>query len=226
MDLAGKIDHTLLCAQADRDAVERLVREAKRYGFASVCVNGVFVSEVVKSLHGTGIKTCAVVGFPLGAGKVSVKAIEAVSAVKDGAQEIDFVAHLPWLFNRDVVSSKSEFIEIVKAARAVDRCVVVKAIVETAYLSEASDRGEGRIEFACRVARESGCDFVKTSTGFHPAGGATVEAVALMKKHSHGLYVKASGGIRTREEAMALIEAGADRLGCSNSVAIVGESDD
>ncbi len=219
--IADKIDHTLLKAEATRRDVHKVVAEATQYRFASVCVNGVFVSDVAKALRGTGVKTCAVVGFPLGANKATVKAIEASVAVKDGAQEIDFVAHVPYLLNGDAASAKAEFIEIVKAARSANPGVVVKVIIESALLMGDVDRGEVRIEAACIAARESGCDFVKTSTGFHPAGGATVEAVRLTKKYAAGLGVKASGGIRTRDDAMAMIEAGADRLGCSASVAIV-----
>ncbi len=220
-NLAGKIDHTLLAAEADRRDIHRLVAEATQYNFASVCVHGLFVADVAKALHGSPIKTCAVVGFPLGANKPTIKAIEATAAVKDGAQEIDFVAHLPYLLKQDAASAKAEFLEIIKAARAVSPAVVVKVIIESALLLQDPAHGEGRIACACQAAIESGCDFVKTSTGFHPAGGATVEAVRLMKKHSGGLYIKAAGGIRTREQALAMLDAGADRLGCSASVGIV-----
>lgn len=226
MNLASRIDHTLLKAEATRPQVHRLVTEALQHGFAAVCVGGVFVADVATALRGSPVKTCAVVGFPLGHSKPTVKAIEAATAVKDGAQEIDFVAHLPNLLKADLQAAKEEFLQVIKAARAVDPQVVVKVIIESALLlSESSDaapdRGESRIAIVCQAARESGCDFVKTSTGFHPAGGATVEAVRLMKKHSGGLYVKASGGIRTYEDAARMLEAGADRLGCSASVAIV-----
>jgi deoxyribose-phosphate aldolase len=164
-----------------------------------------------------------VVGFPLGAMKATVKTMEAVAAAKDGVEELDFVAHLPNLINKDIAATKAEFLEIVKAARSVNPRVVIKVIIESAALMADVDDGEAeaRIETACLAARESGCDFVKTSTGFHPAGGASVQAVKLMKKHSGGLYVKASGGIRSYDDAMKMIDAGADRLGCSASVAIV-----
>ncbi len=221
MNLAGKIDHTLLTPEADRSQIHRLVAEATEHHFASVCVNGLFVADVAKALHRTGIKTCAVVGFPLGAGKPTVKAIEATAAVKDGADEIDFVAHLPYLLRGDLTGAKTEFLEIVKAARAANPAVIVKVIIESALLLVDADLGEARIQAACQAARESGCDFVKTSSGFHKAGGASVQAVQLMKKHSEGLYVKAAGGIGSYEDAMRLIDAGADRLGCSSSVSIV-----
>lgn len=223
MKLASRIDHTLLKPEASAAQVQHVVWEALQHGFASVCVNGCWVREVANLLQGSPVKTCAVVGFPLGACKPTIKAIEAASAVKDGALEIDFVACLPLVLAHDLPAMKMEFIEIVRAARAGNPTVTVKVIMETALLMKdaGAEVAELRIATACRAARESGCDFVKTSTGFHAAGGATVEAVQLLKKHSGGLYVKASGGIRTTADAMKMIAAGADRLGCSASVDIV-----
>jgi deoxyribose-phosphate aldolase len=223
MNLAHRIDHTLLAAEMAGRDLHKVVAEALEYGFASVCVNGAFVSNVAKALHGSNVKTCAVAGFPLGATSTTVKAIDATTSVKSGAQEIDFVAHLPYLLRKDMVSAKREFIEIVKATRAANPQVIVKVIIESAVLMRDTDTAEAaaRIAAACQAARESGCDFVKTSTGFHPAGGASVQAVELMKKYSGGLYVKASGGIRSYDDAKCMIDAGADRLGCSASVAIV-----
>lgn len=228
-ELAARIDHTILKAEATGAEVHRVVTEAIQHRFASVCVNGVYVAAVASALRGSGVKTCAVVGFPLGAMKATAKAMEAVGLVKDGAEEIDFVAHLPYLLRRDVDAAKLEFYEIVKGVRAVRREVIVKVILETAALASGvgAEEWEARIAAAAKAARETGCDFIKTSTGFHPAGGATVEAVRLMKRHAAGadglggLKVKASGGIRTRADATAMLAAGADRLGCSASVAIV-----
>lgn len=227
MNLADRIDHTLLKAEATRSEIQKLVAEATEHRFASVCVNPVYTADVAKMLRGEAdgaVKTCVVVGFPLGANKATLKAIEATSAVKDGAEELDFVAHLPYLIRKDLLAAKTEFLEIVRAARSTSPAVVIKVILETAALMAGVDaaEGEARIEIGCRAARESGIDFVKTSTGFHPAGGATVEAVRLLKKHSGGLYVKASGGIRSYDDAVRMIDAGADRLGCSAGVAIVG----
>ena len=223
MNFAPLIDHTILKAEAARDDVMRLCDEAIEYGFASVCVNGCFIKDVRERLAGSPVKTCGVAGFPLGAMKPTVKAIEATSLVKDGCDEVDFVAHLPHLFAQDVDAARNEYMQIVKAARGVLPAVVVKVIIESAALMQGVDAaiGEARIKTACLAAREAGCDFVKTSTGFHPAGGATVEAVALMKKHCGPLKVKASGGIRTAEDAQQMVAAGADRLGCSAGVAIV-----
>ena len=223
MSLAEKIDHTILKAEATGADVHKIIAEATEHKFASVCINGIFVANTAKALAGSGVKTCSVVGFPLGAGRPTVKAIEATMACKDGAEEIDFVAHLPYLIHKDFAAAKAEFLEITRAARAVRSTVVIKVIIESACLMKdvTPAEAEARIEVACRAARESGLDFVKTSTGFHPAGGASVEAVKLMKKHSGGLFVKASGGIRTFEDAKKMIDAGADRLGCSASVDIV-----
>ncbi len=226
MNYAPLIDHTILKPEATTADVQRLCAEAAEHGFASVCVNGCFVAGAREALSGTGVKTCAVAGFPLGAMKPTVKAIEAVSLVKDGADEVDFVAHLPHLMSGDGDAAREEYLELVKGVRAVLPGVVVKVIIESAALMKDVDAAvaEMRVATACLAAMEAGCDFVKTSTGFHPAGGATVEAVALMKKHAGALTVKASGGIRTADDAKRMVDAGADRLGCSAGVAIVSGS--
>ena len=222
-DLARLIDHTLLKPEATRRQIHKLVAEAMEYGFASACVNGVFAADVAKMLHGSPVRTCVVVGFPLGANAAGAKVSEAVRAVEDGADEIDVVAHLPHLINQDLAAAKAELLEIVKRSRTANRDVVVKVIVESSMLMHDVSDGEAEVTIAgaCRAVRESGCEFIKTSTGFHSNGGATVEAVRLLKKHAGGLRVKAAGGIRTREDALAMVEAGADRIGCSSSVAIV-----
>ena len=227
MNIASLIDHTILKPESNRGDVMKLVSEAAEHGFASVCVNGCFAAPVADTLQDTGVKTCAVAGFPLGAMKPTIKAIEATNVVKDGADEVDFVAHLPTLLAADVDAAKAEFAELVKGVRSVRSSVVVKVIIESALLMKDVDaaRAEQRIAAACRAARETGCDFVKTSTGFHPAGGASEAAVKLMKKHAGPLKVKASGGIRTIDDAKRMIDAGADRLGCSASVAIVQAQD-
>jgi deoxyribose-phosphate aldolase len=222
-ELASKIDHTILKPDSTAAEVDKVVAESIQYRFASVCVAPVWVSRVAGQLHGTGVLTCTVAGFPHGTSKSTVKAIEASSAVKDGADEVDVVAHLPHLARHDFEASKAELTEVARACRAVRPDVVIKVIVESAYLlSLGTEAGEKAIATACRAIRESGCDFIKTSTGFHPAGGASVSAVQLMKKHSDGLFIKASGGIRDLSSAMAMLSAGADRLGLSASVAIVG----
>ncbi len=220
--LAGKIDHTILKPEASPDDVRKVTREALEYRFAAVCVSPCYVSQVAADLKGSGILTCTVASFPAGASKSTVKAIESTVAVKDGADEVDVVAHLPYLARHDFDAVRGELLEVVKACRAVRRNVVVKVIVESAYLmSLGDDAGEQAIAVACRAVRESGADFIKTSTGFHPAGGASVRAVELMRKYGDGIGVKASGGIRDLAAARAMLAAGADRLGLSASVAIV-----
>lgn len=220
-DLCARIDHTLLKPEASPADVLRLCDEALAHGFASVCVNGRHVRAAAGHLRGR-VKVCGVAGFPLGAMKPMVKAIEAASLVKDGASEVDFVASLPALLACDADEARAEFIEITKNVRAVLPSVTVKVILETAALlaGVSADQGEARIAAGCLAARESGCDFVKTSTGFHAAGGATELAVQLLKKHAGPLQVKASGGIRTAEDARRMLAAGATRLGCSSGVAI------
>lgn len=222
--LAAAIDHTILRPEASGAEVHKVVAEALEYGFAAVCVSPAWIGKVATELRGSGVHACTVAGFPHGTSKTSIKAIEATVALKDGAEEVDVVGFLPNLAKADVDAARAELIEVVKAARAVRRDAVVKVIIESAYLlSLGADRGEAAIAAACQAARESGCDFVKTSTGYHPAGGASVEAVRLMKKYGEGLRVKASGGIRDIKTAQAMLDAGADRLGLSASVAILKE---
>jgi deoxyribose-phosphate aldolase len=223
--LARRIDHTILKAEATEAEVRKIVQEALEHRFASVCVNGRWVDLVSDLLEQAGIGdpqksdnpvlTCAVVGFPLGAMRSTIKAIEASSCVKDGAQEIDMVLSLP-----DVIAGNSDYVrndiyEVVRAAKAVHKNVIVKVILESAALTEE------QIALACRASTEAGADFVKTSTGFHPKGGATVQTVQWLKKYAPTLQVKASGGIRDAKTANEMLAAGADRLGCSASVAIV-----
>ena len=225
-ELASRIDHTLLKPEASTAEIHRLVTDAIHHNFASVCVAPVFVARVVTMLRGENarIPCCTVIAFPHGTSKPTLKAIEATSAIKDGAGEIDVVAHLPHLLNADVDASRAELIEMVRAARATRRDVVIKVIVESALLTTDHARAEERIAAACRAVRESGCDFIKTSTGFHPAGGASVDAVRFMKRHGTDIQIKAAGRIRDLKTALAMLEAGADRLGASASVAILQES--
>jgi deoxyribose-phosphate aldolase len=220
--LARAIDHTLLKPEATAGDIQQLVAQAIQHRFASVCVNGRWVDRVARFLHEAGadngpdpIKTCAVVGFPLGACKTSLKAMEAVAAVKDGAQEIDMVIALDALFSGDLPAARDDVFEVVRAARAVWRSTVVKVILETLALTEP------QIALGCQAAVEAGADFVKTSTGFHPQGGATEQAVRLLRKYAPGLSVKASGGIRDRATAEKYLALGATRIGTSNGVAMV-----
>ncbi|MFA9477608.1 deoxyribose-phosphate aldolase [Phycisphaerales bacterium AB-hyl4] len=223
MTLAATIDHTNLKPEATLADIDRLCDEALAHGFASVCVNGHYAAHVANRLKASPVKACVVVGFPLGAMKAMIKAIEATSACKEGAQEIDFVAHLPHLLAEDSQAAEREYLELTRAVRSVNPDVVVKLIIESAALMKDVDdeTAERRIAVACRAAQNAGCDFVKTSTGFHPAGGATAEAVRLMKQHAGPMQVKASGGIRNADDAHTMLNAGATRLGCSAGVAIV-----
>ncbi len=212
-------------AAADQAEIDRICDEAISHGFASVCVNGRFVARVAAQLAGGPVKTCAVVGFPLGANSTAIKCAEAVRACTDGADEIDFVAALPTLASRRVEDAIQEWTPIVESARNANELIVVKVIIESAALISGVEdvEAEARISAACEAARFSGCDFVKTSTGFHPAGGASICAVRWMCFHGAGMRVKASGGIRTVQDAANMIEAGADRIGCSASVSIMGQ---
>jgi deoxyribose-phosphate aldolase len=221
--LARKIDHTILKAEATEAEVRKVVAEALEHRFASVCINprwlplvrGLLAEAQPDVPLADAVLACACVGFPLGANRTMIKAIEASSCAKDGAQEIDMVISLPSLIAGNLDEARADVMEVVKAARGVWPQIVVKVILETAALTEE------QIALGCRASREGGADFVKTSTGFHPKGGATVETVALLKKYSGGLRVKAAGGIRDLATANKMIAAGADRLGCSASVAIV-----
>ncbi|WP_294641309.1 deoxyribose-phosphate aldolase [uncultured Aureimonas sp.] len=211
-DLAGLIDHTVLKPEASRADVARHCDEAVANGFASVCVNGVHVAFVAARLKGTPVKTCAVLGFPLGAGGAGAKAAEAAWLVSEGADELDMVLDIGALREGDLDRVRADM----AAVREASAGRVLKVILETCLLDEA------QIVAACRIAAEIGADFVKTSTGFS-TGGASPEVVALMRQTvGPRIGVKASGGIRTAEAARAMVAAGANRIGASASVAIVG----
>ncbi|MBY4797199.1 deoxyribose-phosphate aldolase [Collinsella sp. AGMB00827] len=211
MSIASVIDHTLLKPEATRDQIVQLCTEAITHGFASVCVNSCWVSEVSERLVATDVRTCTVIGFPLGAASTHAKAAEATYAVQDGADELDMVINIGWLRSGDYDAVRDDIAAVVEAAQG--RCV--KVILETCLLSDEE------IRIAGKLAVDAGASFVKTSTGFS-SGGATVETVALMAQSVAGrCQVKASGGIHTAAEAKAMIEAGATRIGTSSGVAIV-----
>lgn len=221
-ELASRIDHTLLKPEALPAEIHQLAVEAMEHRFASVCIAPVWVAKVIPMLRGSGVKVCTVAGFPQGTSKPTIKAIETTSSVKEGVDEVDVVAHLPNLIVGDLYAAKAELMELVRAARAARRDVLIKVIVESAVLMAlGGERAERAIATACRAVRESGCDFIKTSTGFHPAGGASVEAVKLMKRYGEGICIKASGGIRDWPTARAMLDAGADRLGLSASAEVM-----
>jgi deoxyribose-phosphate aldolase len=179
---------------------------------ASACVNPRWVPLVSRRLRGTGVLTCAVAAFPFGVQEAQVAARESELAVEQGAQEIDVVISLAAVADGDFARARAE-LETVRAA--VPAPVVLKVILETALWPEAT------IVSAAEAAADAGADFVKTSTGFHPSGGASLEAVAVLKRAAPGCGVKASGGIRTLDSALAMLDAGATRLGCSATAAIL-----
>lgn len=210
-ELASYIDHTLLKPDASRAQIKAVCEEAKQYRFASVCVNPCWISFVAEELAGTGIAPCCVIGFPLGASMSSVKAAETQAAVAAGAREIDMVINVGALKSGDWDLVRDD-IAAVNAAKGPAK---LKVIIEACLLT---DTEKVRV---CEIAKAEGADFVKTSTGFS-AGGATVHDVALMRKTvGPDMGVKAAGGIRTLEDALAMIEAGASRLGASAGVKIV-----
>ena len=214
--VAALIDHTLLKAEATRNDIERICREALQYRFASVCVNSVFVNQVSEALRSSPVKTCVVVGFPLGANLPAVKLDEARVALEQGAQEIDMVIHIGALKAGDDAAVRSEMETLLRVVH--ENRAILKVIIETALLSE-----EEKVR-ACRAARDAGADFVKTSTGFSTAG-ATVADVALMRREvGREIGVKASGGVRTLEDLLAMVDAGATRIGTSNGVKIMQEA--
>jgi len=216
-DLAPRIDHTLLRPDATAEDLELLLDEAERLGFATVCVSGRHVLRAARRLAGTRVGVSAVVGFPSGAQASRVKAVEAALAVDHGAAELDVVADLGALRSGDHPALERELRAVLAAARGRP----VKVILETALFPDRPDLLRGAVD----AARRAGARFVKTSTGFGP-GGATVEAVALLREAAGpALGVKAAGGIRTAAQADRMLAAGADRLGTSHGVAIVQGDD-
>lgn len=212
MSIAGKIDHTMLKADATKETIERYCKEALQHGFASVCVNGCHAALVSRCLKGSDVKVCCVVGFPLGAMATKAKAFEAKTAVEDGADEIDMVINIGAMKEKDYDFVTSDIKAVVDA---VSGKAIVKVILETCLLTDEE------IKAACDCALKAGAHFVKTSTGFS-TGGATIEDIALMKAQvKDKAKVKASGGIRTKEQAEALIQAGADRIGAGNGVILL-----
>jgi deoxyribose-phosphate aldolase len=211
--LAALIDHTLLRPEAEAREVDRLCVEALRFGFAAVCVQPCWVSRAARTLAGSRVAIASVVAFPHGANTTAIKVAEAARARDDGATELDVVANLAWIREREDGAVRDEIAAVVRAARGAK----VKVILETTFWSP------DRITAAARAAVEGGADFVKTSTGF-TGGGATEEAVRTLRAAvGPSVGVKASGGIRTRAQALAMLAAGASRVGASASVALVTE---
>lgn len=209
--IAGMIDHTILKPEATEKEIKVLCKEAIEYNFASVCVNPSMVSLAANIVEGSPVKVCTVIGFPLGATTTAVKTFETEETIKAGATEVDMVINVGKLKERDLEYVKNDIKAVVEAARGK---ALTKVIIETCLLTD-----EEKV-IACQLSREAGADFVKTSTGFS-TGGATAADIKLMRDIvGSEMGVKASGGIRSREDALVMIEKGATRIGASASIAI------
>jgi deoxyribose-phosphate aldolase len=218
-ELAQYIDHTLLAAVSTEAQIRTLCQEAVQYGFCSVCILPRWVDLCAEILHGTGVKVCTVAGFPLGANMARVKAFDADLAIASGADEVDVVADLAAIVAGDEKYLFNDIRTVSKACQSVRPFVTLKVIIEAAALTDE------QIVFASRIAEQAGADFVKTSTGMHAAGGAKVEHVRLMAQAAPKCKIKAAGGIRTTADALAMIEAGAHRIGASKSIEILNGFD-
>ena len=212
MELAKYIDHTLLKPESTRADIARVCEEAKHYNTASVCVNPCWIGFVAEQLKGTDIKPCCVIGFPLGATLPEVKAYETATAIRDGAKEVDMVINVGALRGAEFETVYEDIKAVVDAAAGK---ALVKVIIETCLLTD-----EEKV-IACKLAKQAGADYVKTSTGFS-TGGAKVEDIRLMRETvGPEMGVKASGGVRTKADAEAMIAAGATRIGASSSKKII-----
>ncbi len=217
LNMARYIDHTLLKPEATAAEIDQLCREAEQYRFASVCINPTWVKRAAENLRGTPVPVCTVIGFPLGATTPEVKALEARRALRDGAREVDMVLNIGALKSGDRALVLKDIEKVVDAAHEVG--ALCKVILETALLTD-----EEKV-VASSLAKQAKADFVKTSTGFGP-GGATVYDVALMRETvGPDMGVKASGGVRTADDAEDMIAAGATRIGASAGIEIVGGKD-
>jgi deoxyribose-phosphate aldolase len=215
--LADYIDHTLLTPTTTREQIKQLCEEAKTYGFHAVSVNGRWVALAAEMLTGSKVAVGGVVSLPLGADSTKIKVAQARDAIFAGADEIDMVADLASIIEGDAAYLLSQLHSVLKVCRSMRPLVILKVIIESAALTV-----EQKV-FACRIAQQAGVDFIKTSTGLHPAGGATVEDIKLMKETAPKCKIKAAGGIRTAKQVLAMLEAGAERIGTSSSVQIINE---
>ena len=213
-ELAKMIDSTNVKATATKGEIENLCKEAVQYGFRCAVVNPIYVKFASKLLEGSNVKVCSTIGFPFGVSLPEIKALEAIKAVEDGADELDMVINLSALKSGNYDAVKRDIAAVVDVKR-LSREIIVKVIIETAYLTN-----EEKI-IACKLVKEAGADFVKTSTGFF-GKGATVEDVKLMRQTvGKDMGVKAAGGIRTYADTVAMIAAGANRIGTSTAVQII-----
>ena len=216
-ELAGRIDHTLLEATSTKEQIEQVCREAKEHGFHTVCVNGRWLPLVAELLAGSKVAVGGVVSLPLGANSTKVKVAQAKDAIFAGAEEIDMVADLAAIVEGDSGYLLGQLRAVLKVCRSMRPPVLLKVIIESAALSD------DQTIFACQIAQQAGVDFIKTSTGLHPAGGATIEDIKLMRESAPGCKVKAAGGIRTVDQAIEMLGAGAQRIGTSSGVRIIEE---
>ncbi|HAP3825742.1 TPA: deoxyribose-phosphate aldolase [Enterococcus faecalis] len=212
MELNRMIDHTILKPEATEAAVQKIIDEAKEYNFFSVCINPCWVAFASEQLADTDVAVCTVIGFPLGANTPEVKAYEAADAIKNGANEVDMVINIGALKSQQYDHVRQDIQGVVDAAKGK---ALVKVIIETALLTD-----EEKVK-ACELAKEAGADFVKTSTGFSTVGAKVADIRLMRETVGPDMGVKASGGVHNAEEALAMIEAGATRIGASTGVAIV-----
>ena len=215
--LANCIDHTLLSATTTSEQIKQLCEEAKTYGFHAVSVNPRWVDFAADQLQGSKVAVGGVVSLPLGGDSTKIKAAQAKEAIFAGADEIDMVADLASIIEGDWPYLTNQLQAVLKVCRSMRPPVLLKVIIESAALSRE------QIIFACQIADKCGVDFVKTSTGMNPAGGARIEDIKLMKESAGQCKIKAAGGIRTAKQAVEMLEAGADRIGTSTSVQIINE---
>lgn len=215
MELNKYIDHTVLKAETTKEQIDKLLQEAKEYDFMSVCINSTWVAYAAEMLADTDVAVCTVIGFPLGANTTAVKAFETATAIDEGANEVDMVINIGAAKSGDWDLVAQDIRGVVTVA---NKEALVKVIIETSLLTD-----EEKVR-ACQIAKEEGADFVKTSTGFS-TGGATIEDIRLMRETvGPDMGVKASGGVTNRQEALAMIEAGATRIGASKGIDIVTAS--
>ena len=215
--LAGCIDHTLLSATATSDQIHQLCQETMEYGFCAVSINQRWVPESVDLLHGSGVKIGGVVSLPLGGDSTKTKVAAASDCIFAGADEIDMVADLAAIIERDERYLAAQLQAMARQCHSMRPKVTLKVIIESAALTDE------QIVFVCRIADRCGVDFVKTSTGMNPAGGAVIDDVKLMVESAPNCKVKAAGGIRTTKQALDFLDAGAARIGTSSGVQIIKE---
>jgi len=216
-ELAAKIDHTLLKPEATLADIEHICRQAIHYGFAAVCVNPCYTKHAAQLLQNHSPKVCSVVGFPLGASHTRIKQAEAIQNIQDGAQELDMVINISAALTGNYEYVAQDIKAVLLTCRQANPPIILKIILEMRILLP-----ETKLRI-CRIANDLGADFLKTSTGLHPAGGATIDDVKFLHQHRGSCKVKAAGGIRNLPATQDLLRAGTDRIGTSSGPAIINE---